>query len=124
MDRYHVLIAEDEGDLRLVIAEALTQAGLRVAQAQDGKQAYKILTENPQPNTLLISDLRMPRMDGFELAEAAIAFDPEIKVLMLTGYAEMPVSPAALKAREVRILHKPVELDRLCELAMEMLARS
>lgn len=123
MERYQVLLAEDDGGLRLVIAEALTHAGLKVAQAQDGKQALKILTEYPQSDALLISDVRMPRMDGYELAEAAIAHNPEIKILMLTGYPDMLVPPAALQAREVRILMKPVELGRLCDLALEMLAR-
>lgn len=123
MQRYQVLLAEDDGELRQVIAEALTQAGLRVAEAKDGVEALKILRENPRSDALLISDVRMPRMDGYELAEAAIALNPELKMLMLTGYPEMLVPPAALQAREVRILMKPVELDRLCDLAMEMLAR-
>src|SRR5690349_20066589 len=123
MQRYQVLVAEDDGGLRQLIAEALTQAGLTVAQAHDGKQAFMILRDNPQPDALLISDVRMTRMDGYELAEAAIGLNPEMKILMLTGYPEMLVPPAALQAREVRILMKPVELDRLCDLALEMLAR-
>ena len=123
MERYQVLLAEDDGGLRKLIAEALTHAGLKVAQAQDGSQALKILTENPRSDALLISDVRMPQMDGFELAQAAIALNSEIKILMLTGYPEMLIPPAAMRAREVRILMKPVELDRLCNLAVEMLAR-
>ena len=123
MERYQVLLAEDDGGLRKLIADILTQAGLKVAQAKDGSQAYKILTENLRPDALLISDVRMPHMDGYELAEAAITLNPEMKILMLTGYPEMLVPPAALRAREVRILMKPVELDRLCNLALEMIAR-
>ena len=123
MERYQVLLAEDDEGLRRLIADALTQAGLKVAQARDGGQAFKILQDHPQPDALLISDVRMPQMDGYELAQAAIAHNPEIKILMLTGYPEMLVPPAALQAREVRILMKPVELDRLCNLALEMLAR-
>jgi DNA-binding NtrC family response regulator len=123
MERYQVLVAEDDGALRLLIAEALNHAGLKVAQAQDGIQAYQILSENPQPDALLISDVRMPRMNGYALAEAAIALHPEMKVLMLTGYPDMLAPPATLKAREVRTLMKPVEIDRLCQLAVEMLAR-
>jgi len=117
------MLAEDDGALRSVIAEALADAGLSVVQAPDGAAAYKMLKENPQPHILLLTDIRMPNMDGFELAEAAIALNPEIKLLMLTGYAEMTVSPAALRAREVRILRKPIDLDRLCELVTDMLAR-
>src|SRR5882757_2738109 len=114
MEHYQVLLAEDDDGLRKLIADALTQAGLKVAQAKDGGQAYKILKENPRSGALLISDVRMPQMDGYDLAQAAIALNPEVKILILTGYPEMLAPPAALLAREVRILMKPVELDRLC----------
>jgi len=123
MERYQVLLAEDDGSLRRLIAEALRQAGLKVAQAADGTEAYKILKDNPQPSALLISDVRMPGMDGYDLAERAIALNPEIKILMLTGYSDMLAPPAALRAREVRVLMKPVDLDQLCERAIEMLSR-
>jgi CheY-like chemotaxis protein len=123
MERYQVLLAEDDGALRRLIAVALREAGLKVAQAADGTEAYKILKDNPQPSALLISDVRMPGMDGYDLAERAIALNPEIKILMLTGYSDMLIPPAALRAREVRVLMKPVDLDQLCERAMEMLAR-
>lgn len=123
MERYDVLVAEDDHGLRRVITESLTDAGLKVAQAENGMQAYKLLKENPQPNALLLSDVQMPRMNGFELAAAAVALNPELKILMLTGYAEMTIPPAALQAREIRVLMKPIELDRLCALALDMLAR-
>ena len=73
--------------------------------------------------TLLIADIRMPEMDGYELAEAAIALNHDIKILMLTGYPEMRIPPPALQAREIRTLMKPVELDRLCTVALDMLSR-
>jgi CheY-like chemotaxis protein len=123
MERYQVLLAEDDGGLRRVIADALSQAGLKVAQARDGAEAFDILRKHPQHDALLISDVHMPQMDGYELAKAALSLNPELKILMLTGYPEMLVPPAALRAREVRILMKPVDIDRLCGLALEMLAR-
>jgi CheY-like chemotaxis protein len=123
MERYDVLVAEDDEGLRRIITESLTDAGLKVAQAEDGIQAYKLLKDNPQPNALLLSDVQMPQMNGFELAAAAVGLNPELKILMLTGYAEMAISPAALQAREVRVLMKPIELDRLCGLVLDMLAR-
>ncbi len=123
MERYEVLLVEDDTSLRLVIAEVLGDAGLKVAHAANGAQAYALLKKNPQPLTLLITDIRMPEMDGYELAEAAIAHMPDIKVLMLTGYPEMRIPPPALQAREIRTLMKPVELDRLCTVALDMLAR-
>jgi DNA-binding NtrC family response regulator len=123
MERYDVLVAEDDDGLRRIITESLTDAGLKVAEAGDGVQAYRLLKENPQSNALLLSDVRMPEMNGFELASAAVSLNPELKILLLTGYSEMMIPPAALQAREVRVLMKPIELDRLCNLVLDMLAR-
>jgi two-component system cell cycle response regulator CpdR len=123
MEPYEVLLAEDDKSLRLVIAEVLKEAGLKVAEAADGVEALALLRKHPQPMTLLITDIRMPEMDGYELAEAAITLNPDIKMLMLTGYPEMRIPPPALQAREIRTLMKPVELDRLCTVALDMLSR-
>jgi len=123
MPPHQILLAEDDKSLRLVIAECLTDAGLHVVHAANGAEALSLLKENPQARTLLISDIRMPEMDGYELAEAAVALNPDIKMLMLTGYPEMRIPPAALAAREIRTLMKPVELDRLCTVALDMLSR-
>jgi len=117
-----VVIADDEGELRGLIAEALTQQGCQVFQASDGLEALELI-ETTAGVTLLLSDVRMPRMDGYLLAEKALAQSPELKILMLTGYAiEQPPS-SVLRAREVRVLRKPFELSRLCQLVGDMLAR-
>ena len=117
-----VIIAEDEGQLRGLIAEVLTQRNLKVVDAADGVEAYDMLQENPGI-ALLLSDVRMPRMNGYELAEAALELRPELKVLMMTGYVQELPPSALLKAREIRTLAKPVDLDRLGDLVVEMLGR-
>ena len=118
-----VLLAEDDGELRWILADALSQAGLRVIQAEDGMAACKVLQDDPQPNRLLISDICMPRMDGFDLAQAAIALDPDIRIVMITGHPELATLPANLRARGVHVLIKPVELGQLRALALELLSR-
>jgi two-component system cell cycle response regulator CpdR len=117
-----ILVAEDEGALRALIAEMLTDRELRVTQASDGVQALEILKENPGIS-LLLSDVKMPRMDGYELAEESLSLFPELKVLMMTAYAQDHPPPPLLRAREIRTLVKPVDLDRLCDLVCDMLSR-
>jgi hypothetical protein len=117
-----VLLAEDDGELRRILAEALSQAGLKVIQAVDGMAACKVIQDDPRPNRLLICDICMPRMDGLDLAQAAIALDPDIKILMITGYPELAVLPKALRARGVHVLIKPFELGPICTMALELLA--
>jgi DNA-binding NtrC family response regulator len=118
MSRRQILIAEDELMLRVIAVEMLEDAGFRVFQAGDGEEALAILNENPAI-MLLVSDIKMPRMDGYALVEAGLAFKPDLKILMMTGYAEDP-PPSLIRDRHIEILHKPFNLDRLCELADDM----
>jgi DNA-binding NtrC family response regulator len=117
-----VLIAEDEAMLRVIAVEMLEDAGFTVFQAADGEEALRILKANPGIQ-VLVSDIKMPRMDGYALAVAGITLRPELKILLMTGYAQDP-PPALLKAREIKTLHKPFNLERLSELVGEMMARS
>lgn len=117
-----VLIAEDETQLRELLAHALEDRNLRVAQAADGIEALSVLEQRTSIQ-LLLSDIRMPNMDGYDLVEKALEVSPELKVLMMTAYAEDHPPTAALKAREIRTLQKPFDADRLCDLVHEMLAR-
>ena len=117
-----VLIAEDETQLRELLAQALEDRNLRVAQAADGVEALDVL-EKRSSIQLLLSDIRMPRMDGYDLVEKALEVSPELKVLMMTAYAEDHPPTAALRAREIRTLQKPFDAERLCDLVHEMLAR-
>ena len=113
-----ILIAEDESMLRVIAVEMLEDAGFRVFQAADGEEALALLTQHPAI-ALLISDVKMPRMDGYALVQAGLAFKPDLQILLMTGYAEDP-PPGLLRGGQVEIMRKPFDLDRLCARAAEM----
>jgi DNA-binding NtrC family response regulator len=117
-----VILAEDESQLRSLIAELLASKGLKVCQAADGLEALQLLKEHPGAG-LLLSDIVMPNMNGYELVEASLQLRPELKVLMMTAYPTEQPPPAALRAREIRTLVKPFDPDRMCDLVVDMLAR-
>jgi len=117
-----VLIAEDDESLRGILAEMLAERGITVMQAVDGVQASQMLKDNICVS-LLLSDVKMPRMDGYALVEEALMRNSELKVLMMTGYPGDFPPPAVLKAREIRTLAKPFDLDRMCDQVVNMLAR-
>ena len=119
-DRTPILVAEDEAMLRLIAVEMLQDAGFDVFEAADGAEALDLLKANPGI-ALLVSDIKMPRMDGYALVEAGLAFRPGLKVLLMTGYSQEP-PPSILKVRDIQILRKPFNLERLCTLAAEMTA--
>jgi DNA-binding NtrC family response regulator len=118
-----VIVAEDEGQLRDLLAEVLAETGFKVRQAADGTEALDLLKANPGVS-LLLSDIVMPKMNGYELVEEALKIDPELKVLMMTAYPAHQLPPAALKARAIRTLTKPFDIDRMCELVIELVGQA
>jgi CheY-like chemotaxis protein len=115
-----VLVAEDEAMLRLVAVETLSDAGFRVFDAGDGNAGLKILQAEPRID-LLISDIKMPGMNGYELAEAGLALRPGLKVLLMTGYAQEPL-PEKIRAAGAQVIYKPFDFDKLSALAKELVA--
>jgi len=115
-----ILVTEDEAMVRMLVVETLQDAGYSVREAVDGVEALEIL-ENAGID-LLITDIQMPRMNGYQLAEAAMARWANLKILLVTGYARETV-PAAIAGAGLRSLQKPFDVDRLPVLVAEMLAR-
>jgi CheY-like chemotaxis protein len=110
MDESTVLVVEDEPLLRMVVVEVLSDAGHAVLEAGDGIEALEILGKSAID--LLITDIQMPRMNGYQLVEAAMERWPKMKILLVTGYARESVPPAVLSAG-LQTLHKPFDVDGL-----------
>src|SRR5215475_10870978 len=98
-DKTPILVAEDEAMLRVIAVEMLQDAGFEVFEAGDGAEALELLKANPNI-ALLVSDIKMPRMDGYALVEAGLTVRPDLKVLLMTGYSQSPL-PEILKTREI-----------------------
>ena len=84
--RHSVLVVDDEPSVRSLFEEALAESGHTVALAEDGAEALDQLREGSLP-CVVLTDVRMPRMDGFELSRA-VADDPQlasIPIVVLTG---------------------------------------
>lgn len=106
-----ILLADDNPDLREVIVATLVEAGYAVLTAADGYDAVRVLSENWV--NLLITDVMMPGIDGFELARQAKVMRPSIHVIYLSGY-----SAAAGKGGGPTygpVLQKPMRMDQLLD---------
>lgn len=115
-----ILAVEDEALVRLLVVESLEAAGYEVLEAVDGEAALSILNNTPGI-ALIVSDVRMPKVDGYALALAARKMWPEIGFLLMTGYSEA-TRPAELAS--VKIMNKPFDPDRLVEAVATMIAKS
>ena len=112
-----VLLAEDDILLRMAAARGLERLGYRVRQAADGESALRRL-EAERPS-LLVSDIRLPGIDGIALARAARTAHPDLPVLLVSGYADEPAR-AALPGMDIAFLAKPFTLKTLGERVREL----
>src|SRR5215813_2775059 len=105
-----VLIAEDEVGLRTLVARALVQDGHAVVTAGDGAEALDVLAREQGAFELLLTDIRMPIMDGIALALAAARDHPNVAILLMTGYADQRERAHGLEALIHDVLTKPFSL--------------
>ncbi len=101
-----VLVVDDEEGLRTFIAEVLEGQGLRVTTADDGKRAAEVLDR--QAFHLLVTDLKMPGMDGMALLRKARLEHPEMEVLVLTAHGTVSSAVEAMKLGAFDYLTKPL----------------
>src|SRR5689334_1077719 len=101
-----ILIVEDETVLRESLAELLTDEGYEVLQAGDGKAAYDLILQRPVD--LVLSDVRMPQMDGMALLQHLQKAAPETPVIMVTAFGTVESAVAAMRLGARDYLLKPV----------------
>lgn len=106
-----ILITEDEDTLRMFVARALRLDGHETHEAGDGAEGLEKLAEGEFD--LLLSDIRMPVMDGIELAHKAAAGFPDLKILLMTGYAEQRERADDLSSKIVDVVQKPFALPEI-----------
>lgn len=104
-----ILIADDEETIRALLSRALRLDGHEVAITPDGAAALDELARGG-PFDLLLSDIRMPVMDGIALALAAARELPDLPILLMTGYADQRERAAGLDALIHDVVTKPFTL--------------
>jgi two-component system cell cycle response regulator CpdR len=108
-----ILLVDDEEPVRGFLKRGLEMDGHEVATAIDGADGLDRLTENPGAFDLLITDIRMPIMDGIALALAAKRDFPDLTILLMTGFADQRERAKGLQAIVADVLTKPFSLADL-----------
>lgn len=110
-----ILLVEDKDNLRRMLRMTLESAGYTVDEAIDGADAKRKLEQ--QRHRAVITDLKMPRIDGFGVLEAALALDPETPVIVITAFGSIDEAVQAMKMGAYDFLQKPVDSRHLLLLA-------
>jgi DNA-binding NtrC family response regulator len=107
----HLLLVEDEAALREALAERLSEHGFEVEQAESGEQAIEKLAEFAFD--IVITDLRLPGLDGTRVLEAALLRYPDIVGIIVTGYGTVKDAVEAIKRGATDFVTKPFQFDEL-----------
>ena len=107
-NKSHILVVDDEDSLRSVLSNELSGAGYDVATASDGEAA--ISTVQNKKFDLVLLDIKMPKMDGFEVLKYIKKGFPQVKVIMLTGFADLKNAIESKKHGAEDFVSKPYDL--------------
>jgi signal transduction histidine kinase/ActR/RegA family two-component response regulator len=107
-----ILVVEDETEVRAVAAEILRGHGYTVLEAADGQEALRVAARQRARLHLVLTDVVMPDLNGWELAQRLAAMRPGVKTIFMTGYSE---TSAVHRAQDAAVLQKPFTPDTLLQ---------
>ena len=116
----HVLIAEDNPAVREFIVRALSSIPYHTVAVADGQQALDALAKDKFD--VLVTDIVMPNVDGIALALKAVRLFPDLRIVMISGYAQERMRAHNLDALVHRIIAKPFSLEEICGAVKDALA--
>ncbi|GIL38809.1 response regulator [Roseiterribacter gracilis] len=116
-----ILVAEDEDSVRYLLERALTLAGHKVTTVQDGADALVELARHRFD--LLLTDIRMPRVDGITLALKTAKDYPTVRILMMTGFADEKQRAHGMEFLSHEVIAKPFALPNLLRTVEAVLQR-
>lgn len=114
-----VVIADDEPSFRKVLSSLLRREGYEVLEARDGEEALAVLSSDV---AVLITDLRMPKLDGMQLFRRAIAEYPDLKVIIFTAYGRITESVEAVKLGAFDFVEKGTDNEHILQVVRKAVA--
>ncbi|MDD5586556.1 MAG: response regulator [Alphaproteobacteria bacterium] len=115
-----ILVAEDNPAVREFIVRALQSLGHPVEAVSDGQQALDMLARTKFD--VLVTDIVMPNVDGIALALKATRMAPDLRIVMISGYAQERMRAHNMDALAHKIIAKPFSLEEICQAVTDALA--
>jgi signal transduction histidine kinase len=106
-----ILLVDDEEGIRKVLGISLSDSGYQVFTAESGEEALRIFKEKAPP--IVMTDIKMPGMDGIELLQKMKEENPDAEVIMITGHGDMELAIQSLKHEATDFITKPINDDAL-----------
>ena len=106
-----ILVIDDEKSIRNTLKEILTYEGFEVVEAQDGMEGLKFVEK--EKFDIILSDIKMPKMDGIEVLEKLQELSPETPVVMISGHGNIDTAVEAIRKGAFDYISKPLDLNRM-----------
>ncbi|MFO8111611.1 MAG: response regulator [Desulfosalsimonadaceae bacterium] len=106
-----LLLVDDEADVRDIMRLSAEDLGYEVICAKDGEEAVALFEKHQPP--IVLTDIKMPRMDGIELLEKIKQIDPETEVIMITGHGDMNFAVKSFRFDATDFITKPISMESL-----------
>ena len=119
-----LLLVEDEEAVRWITRSMLESFGFDVLEAENGKEGLILFKENAADIALVVTDIGMPVMDGYEMIGKLKKLKPELPIVIASGYHEFKIDTRMALDNVVAVIHKPFGADRLREVLKSTLAYS
>jgi two-component system, cell cycle sensor histidine kinase and response regulator CckA len=116
-----LLLVEDEATVRSSVRRLLEWHGYRVIEAGNGREALRVYEDNPEAIDLVLTDLVMPAMGGYELVERLRAGNPALRVVFMSGYTERTIADDSTMPPGTGFVEKPFTVDTLMRRVREVL---
>jgi signal transduction histidine kinase len=110
-----ILLVDDEEGIRKVLGIALSDMGYHVRAAENGVEALRIFKD--QRPAIVLTDIKMPKMDGIELLRRLKKINPDTEVIMITGHGDMDLAIKSVKYEATDFVTKPIN-DEVLEIAL------
>jgi len=107
----HVLVIDDQESMRSIISQMLRDKGYIVTTATDGETGLNLFNENPASLDLILADVNMPKIDGFEFLKRVKEKLPKLPVVFITGVNEQVAEAVGAIYKVDGIIKKPFQVD-------------
>jgi len=110
--QYHILIVEDDAEIREILVDLLHRLDFVIVEASNGREGFERLRVDPKI-VAIVSDIQMPVMNGLEMVETIRAAKYETPVVFLSGYVDKDKAIQAMKLNAMEVLEKPYDAETL-----------
>ncbi len=107
----HILVIDDQESMRSIISQMLKNKGFQVSTANDGEEGLNLFNQNPGSFSLVLADVNMPKIDGFEFLKKVKSSHPQTPVILLTGVNEDIAEYVGKEYKADGVIKKPFKVE-------------